>query len=143
MTVNQISVFLENKPGQFAGLTHILGENGIDLRALSIADTRDYGIARLIVDDPYKAALVLKEAGWVCTMTPVLAVSMPDRPGALEHILDLLAKHDISLEYIYAFLSHKINSACLVLRVADNDKAAHVLTDNGIPPLTQDQLYQV
>ena len=89
MTVNQISVFLENKPGQLAELTRALSDNGISMRALSIADTRDYGIARLMVDDPYKTILVLKEGGWVAKMTPVLAVQMPDEAGALEKILDI------------------------------------------------------
>lgn len=143
MTVNQISVFLENKPGQLAELTRALSDNDISLRALSIADTRDYGIARLMVDDPYKTALVLKEGGWVSKMTPVLAVQMPDQAGALEQILDVLAKNNIDLEYVYAFLSHKINSACLVIRAEDNDKAAKVLTDHGIRLASQDELYKI
>ena len=143
MTVNQISVFLENKPGQLAELTRALSDNEISLRALSIADTRDYGIARLMVDDPYKTALVLKEGGWVSKMTPVLAVQMPDEPGALEKILDILAKAEVDLEYVYAFLSHKINSACLVVRAADNDKAARVLVGSGIALVSQDELYKI
>ena len=143
MTVNQISVFLENKPGQLAELTRALSDNGISMRALSIADTRDYGIARLMVDDPYKTVLVLKEAGWVTKMTPVLAVQMPDEAGALEKILDVLAKAEVDLEYVYAFLSHKINSACLVVRAADNDKAARVLVGSGIALVSQDELYKV
>ena len=143
MTVNQISVFLENKPGQLAELTRALSENGISLRALSIADTRDYGIARLMVDDPYKTALVLKEGGWVSKMTPVLAVQMPDQPGALEQILDVLARSGIDLEYIYAFLSHQINSACLVIRAENNEKAAKVLTEHGIALVSQEELYKI
>ena len=143
MTVNQISVFLENKPGQLAELTRTLSENDISMRALSIADTRDYGIARLIVDDPYKTALVLKEGGWVSKMTPVLAVRMPDQPGSLERILDVLAREGIDLEYVYAFLSHKVNSACLVLRAEDNDRAAKVLAENGIALTAQDELYKI
>ena len=143
MTVNQISVFLENKPGQLAELTRALSENDISLRALSIADTRDYGIARLMVDDPYKTALVLKEGGWVSKMTPVLAVQMPDQPGALEQILDVLARSGIDREYIYAFLSHKINSACLVIRAENNEKAAKVLTEHGIALVSQEELYKI
>lgn len=143
MIVNQISVFLENKPGQLAELTRALSGNGVSLRALSIADTRDYGIARLMVDDPYKTALVLKEGGWVSKMTPVLAVQMPDQPGALEQILDVLAKAGVDLEYIYAFLSHKVNSACLVIRAEDNDKAARVLTERGIALVSQEELYKI
>lgn len=140
MIVNQISVFLENKPGQLAEMTRVLSANHIDLRALSIADTKDYGIARLMVDDPYKTALVLKEAGWVSTMTPVLAVHMPDHPGALEEILNILAEAQICLEYVYAFLSHRANTACLVLRVENNDKAAKVLREHNISLISQDQL---
>ena len=143
MTVNQISVFLENKPGQLAELTRALSDNGISMRALSIADTRDYGIARLMVDDPYKTILVLKEGGWVAKMTPVLAVQMPDEAGALEKILDVLARAEVDLEYVYAFLSHKITSACLVIRAADNDKAARVLVGSGIALVSQDELYKV
>ena len=143
MTVNQISVFLENKPGQLAEMTRVLSANGIDLRALSIADTKDYGIARLMVDDPYKTALVLKEAGWVSTMTPVLAVHMPDRPGALEEILNVLAEGRITLEYVYAFLTHKTNTACLVLRVEDNDGAVKLLREHGIALVSQDEFSKI
>ena len=140
MTVNQISVFLENKPGQLAELTQTLSENDISMRARSIADTRDYGIARLITNDPYKTAMVLREAGWVSKMTPVLAVRMADEAGALQQILDVLAKANIALEYVYAFLSSKANSACMVVRVQDTDTAAKALRAGGINLITQDEL---
>ena len=84
MTVNQLSVFLENKPGQLAELTNIFSAHGISMRALSMADTRDYGIARIMVDDPFGALLLLKDNGWIAKLTPVLAVSMEDKAGALD-----------------------------------------------------------
>ena len=143
MTVKQISVFVENRPGQLAELTDVLSTNGIDMRALSIADTKDFGILRLIVDEPEKTADVLRDAGWVCTVTPVLAVTMPDQPGSLEKILHVLAAAGVSLEYVYAFLSHQVNSACLVVRVEDNETAEHALTAAGIRVATQDELDQL
>jgi hypothetical protein len=143
MTVNQISVFLENKAGQLAELTNVLSANGISMRALSIADTRDYGIARIMVDDPFGTLIILKDNGWIAKVTPVLAVSMEDKAGALDTILNVLAKAGIALEYVYAFLTYKQGSACLVLRTADAEATAKVLTANGIKLLAQDELYKV
>ena len=143
MTVNQISVFLENKPGQLAELTNVLSSHGISMRALSIADTRDYGIARIMVDDPYGTLIILKDNGWIAKITPVLAVSMEDKAGALDQILNVLAKAGIALEYVYAFLTHKQGSACLVVRTADAEATAKVLKANGIKLVSQDQLYKV
>ncbi|MEA5002293.1 MAG: acetolactate synthase, partial [Christensenella sp.] len=102
MTVKQISVFLENNAGQLAELTKVLDQNGIDMRALSVAETRDFGILRLIVDDSYKTATVLKDAGYICSITPVLAVAIPDEPGGLHKVLTILGDNKINLEYTYA-----------------------------------------
>ena len=90
MTINQISVFLENKPGQLAEFTRLLEENQIDMRALSIAETQDFGILRLIVDDPYKTVNVVKDAGYICAVPPVLAVELSDKPGSLVKLLTAL-----------------------------------------------------
>ena len=143
MTVNQISVFLENKPGQLAELTNVLSSNGISMRALSIADTRDYGIARIMVDDPFSALLLLKDNGWIAKLTPVLAVSMDDKAGALDKILNVLAKAEVDLEYVYAFLTHKPGTACLVVRADNMDVAEKALKAAGIALIPQDELYKI
>lgn len=141
MTVKQISVFLENKPAQLSALVKVLNQNQIDMRALSVAETRDFGILRLIVDDTYKAACVLKEAGYVCSITPVLAVAISDEPGALSDILDILGDNGANLEYTYAFITRKKDLAYMIFRVEDNDKAIDVLTKNDIKLICQDELY--
>lgn len=140
MTVKQISVFVENKPGQLSEFTKLLEKNNIDLRALSIADTEDFGILRVIVDDSYKTVCMLKEAGYVCSVTPVLAVEIPDRPGSLVGVLDALAAGGVNLEYTYAFLSRKKASAYMIFRVTDNARAVEVLGQSGIKPICQDEL---
>ncbi len=140
MTVKQISVFVENKPGQLSEFTKLLEKNNIDLRALSIADTEDFGILRVIVDDSYKTVCMLKEEGYVCSVTPVLAVEIPDRPGSLVKVLDALSDGGVNLEYTYAFLSRKKDSAFMIFRVADNARAIEVLNQNGIKPICQEEL---
>ena len=140
MTVKQISAFLENKPGALAAFAKILQSSGIDLRALSRAETEDFGIVRVIVDDAYKTVQILKEEGYVCSVTPVLAVVFEDKPGALVNVLNLLGDNGINLEYSYAFLAKRANSACMIFRVADNEAAIKVLTANGLKPICQDDL---
>ncbi len=138
MTVKQISVFVENKAGKLAELTEYLHQQDIDMRALSIAETQDFGIVRMIVDDAYKTSCILKEAGYVVSITPVLAVEMPDEPGSLFRILQTLGEGGINLEYMYAFLTRKEATAYMVLRVEDNEKAAEVLNRKGIHTVSQD-----
>lgn len=138
MTVKQISVFLENKAGTLAELTDFLHRHDIDMRALSLAEAQDFGIVRMIVDDVYAASNVLKEAGYVFSITPVLAVEMADEPGSLYKILKVLGDGGVNLEYMYAFLAN--SKAFTILRVADNDKAVNVLQRNGITPVCQDEL---
>lgn len=138
MTVKQISVFVENKAGKLAELTEYLYQHNIDMRALSIAETQDFGIVRIIVDDPYKTSCILKESGYVVSITPVLAVEMSDEPGSLAKILKTLGDGDISLEYMYAFLTRKEATAYMILRVEDNEKAIEVLSKNGIHTISQD-----
>ena len=132
MIVKQISVFLENKPGQLAECVRVLGENKIDLQALSIAEAQDYGLLRIIVDRPEDAVQILRKQDWVCTMTEVLAVTVPDEPGSLMKIADVLAEHAISLVYSYAFLSKVHGNACIILRVEDNAQASKLLNAAGI-----------
>jgi len=132
MTVKQISVFVENKPGKLLDIVRILKKENIDMRALSIGETSDYGILRLIVDKPDEAVSSLTEGGFVCSITPVVAIRIPDEPGSLEKVLSLLAESGISIEYTYAFLMNEKNSACLVIRVQDNEKTIEILQKNQI-----------
>ena len=143
MTVKQISVFVENKPGQLAEFAALLRQNNIDMRALSIAETQDFGILRIIVNDSYKTACVLKDEGYVFSIIPVLAVAVPDQAGSLYEILKVLGDSGINLEYTYAFITRKKDLAYMVLRVADNDKAVQVLTQNNIQLITQEELSEL
>lgn len=140
MTAKQISVFLENKPGQLMELSKLLKHHNIDMRALSLADTKDFGIVRLIVDDPYKTACVLKDAGYIASITPVLALEFPDESGSLMAILDILGENNLNLEYTYAFTARKKDCAYMILRMEDNDKAADILTQNGVKLICQSEL---
>ena len=140
MTVKQISVFVENKPGRLADLTDVLNDNGINMRALSLAETKDFGIIRLILDDPFNAVTVLKDSGYICNITKVLAIAIPDTPGSLGKVLKILGNAQINVEYTYAFTAGVKDKACMILRVGDNEKAVEVLTKAGIQPLCQDNL---
>lgn len=143
MTVKQLSVFLENKPGQLADFTKVLYDHGINMRAMCLADAKDFGILRIIVDDSYDAACFLKEAGYVFSITPVLAVAIEDKPGSLMKILELLGANGVNLEYTYAFTSRKEDLAYMILRVHDNEKAIEVLTKNGLKPICQDEFSDI
>ena len=138
MTINQISVFLENTPGQLAEFTRLLEKAQIDMRALSIAETQDFGILRLIVDDPYKTVSVVKDAGYICSITPVLAVEITDKPGSLVKMLTALSGGGVNIEYTYAFTARKKDMAYMVLRVNDSDKAVRVLMQNQVRPVSQE-----
>ncbi len=140
MTVKQISIFVENKPGKLAELTEYLNQSNIDMRALSIAEAQDFGIVRIIVNDAYKTSCVLKEAGYVASITPVVAIEMPDEPGSLFRILKILGDGGVNLEYMYAFLTRKQSTAYMVLRVEDNEKAIEILSRNGIHTISQEAL---
>lgn len=140
MFVRQISIFLENKAGQLSAVTRLLADNQINLRALSIADTQDFGILRLIAADPRQVAMILSATGYICNVTEVLAITLDDKPGAVASILSLLSDANINLEYAYAFVSSKAGSAHLILRVSDNIAAAKTLQDNGVKIISQDEL---
>lgn len=119
MSIHQISVFLENRSGQLAEITELLANNGIDIRAISIAETSDYGLARMIVDDSQKASSVLLAAGVILSMTPVCAVEVPDQPGGLAAFLRVLADASVDVEYMYSLFTHREGRAYMVLRVSD------------------------
>lgn len=135
MTIKQLSVFAENKKGTILYATEALAEAKIDIRAMCVADTRDFGILRLIVDDAEKACEALRAKDCVVSVTQVIGVAVPDVPGGLSNVLKLLAKNDINIEYIYAFITVSGKNAYVVIRVNDNDKAVKVLTENNIPLL--------
>lgn len=142
MTVKQISVFLENKPGQLAAFADVLSENQLDMRSMSIAESADFGILRIIADDSFNTARVLKEQGYICSITKVLAAIIPDKPGSLCKILSLLDKNGINLEYTYAFITRKEDAACFIFRVPDADiaRAIELMGQNGIKLVCQHEL---
>lgn len=140
MTIKQISVFLENREGELAEFTQVLGEKNIDMRALSLADTKEFGILRIIVQNPEKVAEELQKAGYIFSINHVLAVEIPDHPGSFAKVMKILADQHISVEYTYAFITRKESCAYMIFRVADNEKAAKALLDNGVTLATQEEL---
>ena len=132
MFLKQLSIFVENKHGRLAEITGLLTKHEIDIRALSIADTTDYGILRLIVDKPDKAKKALQEEGFTVSLTNVIAVAIDDTPGALANVVKVLCDHEIGIEYVYAFLNPNRGSACVILRVENNEAACEVLGEAGI-----------
>jgi len=143
MPINQISVFVENKQGRLSQITSVLKKNRIDIRALCIADTSDFGILRLIVDDPDKAYAALKDAKCTVSMTSVLAAEVPDSPGGLDSIVAVLAENEISVEYVYAFISRAREHAYVILKASDPKSAAAVLTAKGVRLVDGDKLYNI
>ena len=140
MNIYQISVFLENRAGQLAEITGILAENGIDLRALSIAETADYGILRIIVDNAEKATSILLQNSYILSMTPVLVISVPDQPGGVAPVLAALAEGNIDIEYMYSLFTHKEGKAYMVFRVAEEEKFKALLTAHNITICTGKEL---
>jgi len=141
MYIKQLSIFVENSVGRMAEITKAIGEAGIDIRALSLADTSNFGILRLIVNRPDEAAEKLKEAGLTVSITNVIAIGIDDRPGAFSDVLAVLAKAGANVEYMYAFVSRYENRADVILRVGDDGKGLKALTDAGITILDAKTLY--
>ncbi|HIJ95262.1 MAG TPA: ACT domain-containing protein [Desulfuromonadales bacterium] len=141
MKVEQISIFIENKSGRLAEITRILGEAGVNIRALSLADTSDFGILRLIVNDGTKATSVLKESGFTVNMTEVVAVEVSDRPGGLSTILHTLDSAGINVEYMYAFVERCGGNAVIIFRFDDTEKAIAVLKAHDFTMLEGSRLY--
>jgi len=139
----QISVFLENKSGRLAHVTRVLGDAGINIRALSIADTSDFGILRLIVNDPVKAYKILREAGFTVSETEVIAVRMPDAPGGLASVLDQMSNENLNIEYLYAFLGMSGSDALVIFKVEDIKRAKIAFNNKGIKYLEEQELYQL
>ncbi|HBN10587.1 MAG TPA: acetolactate synthase [Ruminococcus sp.] len=142
MLIKQISIFVENKQGRLSAITNILKENNIDIRALSIADTKDFGILRLIVDNPSKAYEALKGEECTVTITDVIGIGLEDKPGGLSDAMEILDKNHINVEYMYAFISESVDTAFVILRVEDNDKGIGVLTRNNIRVLNSSEIHK-
>ena len=140
MNIHQISVFLENRTGQLAQITRLLAKENIDIRAISIAETADYGLARMIVDDSYKASSILLEHGDILSMTPVYAVEVPDRPAGLAELLAVLADAQVDVEYMYSLFTHKEGNAYMVLRISDEAKFLSTLGDKKIRIVGKEEL---
>ncbi len=143
MKVEQISVFIENKSGRLAEIARILGEAGINIRALSLADTSDFGILRLIVNDREKAKMVLKSNGFTVSKTEVVAVEVPDRPGGLYQILKKLESDAINVEYMYAFVERCGENAVIIFRFDETDRAIASLLQSGFTVLEGERLYSM
>jgi hypothetical protein len=140
MSVKQISVFLENRPGALLGLTRVLAEKNVDMRAFSLAETSEFGIARIIVNDIDATAAVLSAEGFVHSITPVVAVAISNTPGGLNKALTALSEASVNVEYMYAFIGGKKDSAYMIFRVADDEKASEVLRAAGIQLAEQEEI---
>ena len=141
MSVNQISVFLENKPGTLNNMTKVLADHKINIRALSLADTNDFGIVRMLVNNVYEAANVLKEENFIARFTPVLIYAISDEAGSLDKILKAFTESDVNIEYMYAFAGKE--RAYMIFKVTDVKKAESLLNTKGLKSLTQEQISEV
>ncbi len=141
MSVKQISIFLENKPGKMCEMTEVLALNKINMRALSLAETEGFGIVRIVVDDVYEATTVLKDAGYINKLTSVIVVELPDVPGGLNQILKVFAQEQINLEYMYALSSETSKkNAYMIFRVDDHKAAESALSRAGIRVVSQEEI---
>jgi hypothetical protein len=143
MIIKQVSIFVENRPGSLQEITAVLKDHDIDIRALSIADTTDFGILRMIVGEPEKAAEILNKAGFMVSVTSVVAVGLEDKPGALHGVLEILYNEGISVEYAYAFITRKSDGAYVILRVEDIQRAAEALKKGGVRVICSEELYSI
>ncbi|WP_028587099.1 ACT domain-containing protein [Desulfocurvus vexinensis] len=141
MKCEQISIFLENRAGRLSEVTRVLAESQINIRALSLADTSDFGILRLIVSDFEKAKQVLKDNGFTVGRTTVVAVEVPDQPGGLHNILGLLSGQGVNVEYMYAFVQQSGKNAVMIFRFDRTDQAIEILTKGGLKIIPGDVLY--
>ena len=139
MSIKQISVFVENKPGAMLAMTQVLAQHHVDMRALSLAEASDFGIVRIIVDDVFTASTILKDGGYIHTITPVLGVVIPDTPGGLSQVLQILADAQVNVEYMYAFLGGK-EHAYMIFRVENEAAAVKALAGKNIHCVEQEEI---
>ena len=140
MRTNQISIFIENRAGRVANITTALGNAGINIRALSLADTSDFGILRLIVSDTEKAKETLKDHGFTVRVSEVIAVAIPDSPGALGNLLSIMEHAGLNVEYMYAFIEKNMDQAVIIFRFDDIDKAIETLIENDVTVIEESTL---
>lgn len=139
--IKQISVFVENKKGRLSSLTRAIADSGIDIKALSIADTAKFGILRMIVKDPDHALKVIKEANFTASVTEVIGIEVADKPGGLADVLEAVKENDIAVEYIYSFVSsNATDNAFIIFKVDEPEKAASLLANSGLKLITQDMI---
>jgi len=143
VAIKQISLFVENKPGRMARVSKTLSDAGVNIRAMTIAEAGDFGVIRMVVDDPQEGYQVLHEKGFTVSETDVLAVEMKDIPGGLYEIVNTLGENDINVDYAYAFVTTKAERAMLIIRVDDLEKAKTVLTGAGIKLATKDEIQKI
>lgn len=143
MTVNQISIFLENKPESLSELTDVLAKNNVNMRAMMLADTSDFGVARIIADNAEAVAETLKKSDYIVNVTGVICIQIPDEAGSLNKILKLLGENGRNVEYMYGFTGSKTNSACMIIRCTDIPKTEAVLEKAGIVMLSQDDIKKI
>ena len=141
--IKQISIFVENKPGRMAGVAKALGDAGVNIRALTIAEAGDFGVIRMVVDDTERGYKALRETGFMVSETDVLAVEIKDVPGGLYEIANSLGMNNINVEYAYAFVTAKAERAMLILRVDDVKRAAEVLSEAGVRVATREEIQQI
>jgi len=140
MKVRQVSIFMENRSGRLAKITTALGTAGINIRAMSLADTSDFGILRLVVTDPKQAAEILKDHGFTVRITHVIAAVIPDTPGSLGNLLSMMEHVGLNVEYMYAFVQKSLDEAVLIFRFDDLDKALETMQENDITVLGEDKV---
>lgn len=140
MSVKQISVFLENKKGRLAEVTQTLAREKINIRALSLADTADFGVLRIIVNNPERCLTALKTAGFVAQVTEVIAVEVEDTPGGLARILEVLDQDNVNVEYMYAYVEKSRDNAIVICKIDDRERALQVLEKNGFATLAAEAL---
>jgi len=143
MTIKQISVFVSNMTGGLADVAEDIGKGGVDIRALSIADTTDFGILRLIVDNPDRALETLRADGYVVSVTDVVAAHIDDTPGGLARVLRILADAGIGIEYVYAFVTRQAKNAYVVFRLDDGERGCRILEENGVRLASPDEVYKL
>jgi hypothetical protein len=141
--IKQISLFVENKPGRTAKVAKTLSDAGVNIRAMTIAEAGDFGVIRMVVNDPEKGYKVLRESGFTVSMTDVLAVEMKDSPGGLYEIVNTLGLNNINVDYAYAFVTAKAQRAMLILRVDDISAARKVLGDKGLKIATKEEVQEI
>ncbi|MCK5836436.1 MAG: amino acid-binding protein [Desulfobacula sp.] len=140
MCAEQISIFIENKEGRLAEVTAILRDADVNIRALSLADTTDFGVLRLIVNNNERAEKALKKEGFTVGITQVLAVEVKDEPGGLNNILDPLSENEVNVEYMYAFANPQCKNAIMIFRFDDHDKAVKILAEKKIKVISKQEI---